>query len=215
MIDTVFFDWDGTLNDSSKQSFEALRAALAAMNMPIEPETYDRVYSPNWYAMFEELRVPRDRWDEADRLWMMHYDYGASRLLPGAREGLAELARLGFSTGIVTSGSRVRILREIEAFGLSSAFLVVVCGEDVVNKKPHPEGLMLAMEQAQKGPDSCCYVGDCPDDIEMGRRAGVRTVGICSNYPSSRRLAESQPDLIFDSLHDFIEKLAAESDSKR
>ncbi len=204
MIDTYFFDWDGTLIDSAQQSFEAFRKTFEVLGVPLERAAYERVYSPNWYAMFAELGLPKNRWAEADDLWMSHYAYEESHLVSGGRETLEEIRRRGCLAGVVTSGSRVRILREIDAFGLTGIFDVVVCGDDVANKKPHPEGLMLAMERAQKGPNTCCYVGDCPEDIEMGRRAGVKTVGIRSRYPSSGRLLGAQPDLLFHSLHEFI-----------
>lgn len=207
MIDTFFFDWDGTLNESAAQSFEALRKTFEALGVSLEPDAYEKAYRPNWYAMFEELGLPQERWDEADLLWMRHYDYDASRLTPGAREVVDRIAKRGFAAGVVTSGSRVRILREMGAFGLTDMFRVVVCGEDVANRKPHPEALELAMRRVERGAESCCYIGDCPEDIEMGRRAGVRTVGVRSDFPTSRRLRDARPDLYFDSLSQFTAML--------
>jgi HAD superfamily hydrolase (TIGR01509 family) len=204
LIDTFLFDWDGTLNDSARQSYEAFQKTFDVLGVPLTRETYEQVYSPDWYAMFGSLQLPREQWGEADDLWMRHYAYEDSRLVSGAREGLEALARKGHLAGLVTSGSRARILKELESFGLAGIFRVVICGEDVVNKKPHPEGLELAVERVQRTPDRCCYVGDCPEDIEMGRRAGVRTIGIRSGYPASLKLADAQPDLYFDSLQDFL-----------
>jgi HAD superfamily hydrolase (TIGR01509 family) len=204
LIDTFFFDWDGTLSDSAQQAFEAFRKTFAALGMPIEWEAYERVYTPDWYAMFEQLGLAKERWAEADDLWMQYYDHKAARMVPEGREVLGELQRKGYVTGIVTSGSRIRIEREIEVFGLTKILQVVICGEDVENKKPHPEGLVLAMQRAQKNPDTCCYVGDCPEDVEMGRSAGMKTVGISSRYPASRRLADARPDFCFASLKQFF-----------
>jgi HAD superfamily hydrolase (TIGR01509 family) len=206
LIDTHFFDWDGTLNDSAQQAFKAMAAAFAAMGRTLEQEIYEQVYSPNWYAMFEKLCLPKELWAKADDLWLRHYDYDASRLVPGGRE-LIELMRWGDTLGIVTSGNRERVQREIDGFGLMHAFQVVICGEDVVNRKPHPEGLELAMALVKKSPECCCYVGDSPEDIEMGRRARVQTVGIRSGYPGSRNLAQAFPELLFDSVEQFMTAL--------
>jgi phosphoglycolate phosphatase-like HAD superfamily hydrolase len=81
---------------------------------------------------------------------------------------------------------------------------MVICSEDVANMKPHPEGLEIAMKRLRKEPGLCCYVGDSPEDIEMGRRARVLTVGIPSRYPASRKLPASNPDLSFASLEEFM-----------
>jgi HAD superfamily hydrolase (TIGR01509 family) len=204
LIDTFFFDWDGTLNDSAQQAFEAFQKTFAALGLPIEREEYEQVYTPDWYAMFTQLGLSKERWAEADDLWMQFYDHKSARMVPDGREVLNELVRKGYATGVVTSGSRARIEREIEVFGLREVFRVVVYGEDVVNRKPHPEGLALAMERAQKKPDNCCYVGDCPQDIEMGRSAGMKTVGVRSRYPASGRLADARPDFLCNSLQEFI-----------
>jgi HAD superfamily hydrolase (TIGR01509 family) len=207
LIDTFFFDWDGTLNDSAQQAFKAMVAAFAAMGRTLEQEIYEQVYSPNWYAMFEKLRLPKELWEKADELWMQHYDYKASRLVPGARELIEELTLRGHTLGIVTSGNRERVQWEIDEFGLMHVFQAVICGEDVVNRKPHPEGLEFAMVLVKKSPECCCYVGDSPQDIEMGRRAGVRTVGIRSGYPGGQKLAQALPDRLFDSVREFIAAL--------
>jgi len=194
------FDWDGTLIDSAQQAFNAFQKSFFDLGIPLDFETYNRIYSPNWYLMYEHLQLPRERWVEADDLWLQHYATEAPKLLTGGRDALGELARSRYVLGIVTSGTRPRVLREIGTVGLSGVFDVVICSEDVVNKKPHPEGLELALRKLQKKPESCCYVGDCPDDIEMGKRANVRTIGIPSRYPASRKLADSRPDLYFESL---------------
>ena len=106
------------------------------------------------------------------------------------------------------AGDIVWALLQAEAFRgdarfqalLSDIFTTVVCNEDVVHKKPHPEGLLTAMRHLGKEPEVCCYVGDSPDDIEMGRRAKVRTIGIPGSYPNSQRIRNAMPDDCFDSL---------------
>jgi len=71
----------------------------------------------------------------------------------------------------------------------------LICNEHIVNKKPHPEGLELALKQLDSRPEETAYVGDAPEDIEMGRRGNVLTVGVRSNYPSSARLLSVEPDI--------------------
>jgi HAD superfamily hydrolase (TIGR01509 family) len=208
MIDVILFDWDGTLIDTARQAFEAFVKQFRDLGVSVDPETYERIYSPNWYSMYEELGLPRERWEEADDRWLRHYAGATSGLVPGAQAALRELARRNYALAIVTSGNRARVLYEIDALGLNDTFRIVVCSDDVLNRKPDPEGLELAMRALQKDPEVCCYVGDSPDDIEMGRRAGVLTVGIPGRYPSSRKLREARPDRCFASLGQFLEEIS-------
>jgi phosphoglycolate phosphatase-like HAD superfamily hydrolase len=76
----------------------------------------------------------------------------------------------------------------------------VICNEHITNKKPHPEGLELALDKLNCKPHETAYVGDAPEDIEMGKRSNVLTVGVRSNYPSSSRLLAAEPDIYIESI---------------
>jgi HAD superfamily hydrolase (TIGR01509 family) len=203
-IDTILFDWDGTLIDTASCSFAAFQRAFHDLGIPIESELYEKIYSPNWYSMYRALQLPEDKWQEAEDLWLHHYAHMSAPLVP---EGLHVLTRLhsrGYCLGIVTSGNRERVLRELTGFGLSDVFSTVVCNEDVFHKKPHPEGLIVALERLEKRPQYCCYVGDSPEDIEMGRRAWVQTIGIPGGYPGSKTLPTANPDFCFSSISQLL-----------
>jgi len=55
------------------------------------------------------------------------------------------------------------------------------------------------------------YVGDSPEDIEMGKRAGVHTVGVRSSYPGSKRLASVRPDLQVDTIGELLTHFARQA----
>jgi beta-phosphoglucomutase-like phosphatase (HAD superfamily) len=202
-VDTILFDWDGTLLDSEPLAFRAFQKTFLELGIPLERELYERIYSPNWYGMYQQLGLPEARWQDADDLWIRNYGHATAPLVHGGREAVCEFKARGFCLGIVTSGSRERVRREVKHAGLEGIFKALVCNEDVVNKKPHPEGLEIAMRQINTRPDRCSYVGDSPVDVEMGKRAGMQTIGIIGRYPSSRDLPKANPDFCFDS----IEKL--------
>ena len=88
---------------------------------------------------------------------------------------------------------------------LSDAFAVIVCNEDIVNKKPHPEGLLKAMTKMNVAASQCAYIGDAPEDIEMGSRGNVMTIGVRSNYPSSARVLNANPDLYLERLSELVD----------
>lgn len=87
---------------------------------------------------------------------------------------------------------------------LSDVFAVIICNEDIVNKKPHPEGLKLAIRSIGTEPSHCAYVGDAPQDIEMGRSGSVMTIGVRSAYPSSGRVLSAKPDLYLERLAELL-----------
>lgn len=199
-ISTVLFDWDGTLVDSAQLGLIAFQKSFASMGLEFPLQTYQRTYSPSWYSMYEAMGLPRDKWEAADELWMQHYGEQTAALIAGARQAIDELGRKGYQLGIVSSGSDCRVAREIQQLGLSSVFEVVICNEHMTNKKPHPEGLEAAMKTLNSMPEQTCYVGDSPEDIQMGKCARVLTVGVRSSYPTSWKLLSAQPDIYLESI---------------
>jgi pyrophosphatase PpaX len=201
-ISTLLFDWDGTVVDSAQLGLVAYEKSFAALGVPFDHETYCAVYSPNWLSVYEGLGLPREHWQRADELWTKHYDEQSAELIAGARETISELSQKGYRLGVVSSGNISRVKREIVQLGLADFFDVVICHEQVSNRKPHPEGLETAMRALNSSSEKSCYVGDSPEDIEMGKRARVMTVGVRSTYPTSWKLQSSGSDIYLESFAD-------------
>ena len=121
-------------------------------------------------------------------------------LVEGAKQTITELQQKGYRLGIVSSGNGIRVAREIAKVGFEGVFEVVVCHEQMENRKPHPEGLETAMRLMGCAREESCYIGDSPEDIEMGKRAGLLTVGVRSAYPTNWKLERSSPDILIQSI---------------
>jgi HAD superfamily hydrolase (TIGR01509 family) len=201
-INTVLFDWDGTIVDSHELGLSAFEHSFASLGIAFDHQKYQEVYSPNWYSVYEAMGLPRNKWDAADQLWIQHYGEQTPHPVPGAKETISALHQSGYVLGVVSSGSDCRVSREVSELGMTDLFDIVICNERMQNKKPHPEGLETALRELNRGQDEACYVGDSPEDIEMGKRASLLTVGIRSGYPTSWKLQDSGPDIYLTSLKD-------------
>ena len=208
-ITTVCFDWDGTLCDSGPASLRAFRKSLEEFGVTFTDEEYRSVYTPRWHRMYEALRLPECCWRDADQRWLHHYRDEEPGLIAGATCMLQSLRDHEMRLGIVTNGTRSRVEQELARFGLVDAFQALICCEDVVEKKPHPEGLEKAVALLGCAREGVCYVGDTAEDIHMGRNAGAFTVGILTPYVSERRLRDSSPDLLLDAITKLPAALAA------
>ena len=203
-INALIFDWDGTLVDSAQLGLVAFEKTFAELGVPFVHAVYEAKYSPNWYSTYEALGLPQEHWQTADELWLQHYGEQTAPLIEDVGETLLALRAKGYDLAVVSSGSRSRVCREVEQSVLRDAFAVITCNDDVIEKKPHPEGLLLAMNLMKAFPEHCAYVGDAPEDIEMGRRGKVMTIGVLSAYPSSSRVAGANPDLYLERLAELV-----------
>ena len=204
-IATLLFDWDGTVVDSAQLGLTAFEQSFAELGVAFDHEIYRAAYSPNWYSVYEAMGLPKEKWQRADELWIQHYGEQTAQPVVGASDTIRELKRKGYRLGVVSSGSECRVGREVSELGFASFFEVVVCNEQMKNKKPHPEGLETAMRSLGCSRAESCYVGDSPEDVEMGKRAEMLTVGVRSAYPTSWRLESSNPDIYLQSLTELSE----------
>jgi HAD superfamily hydrolase (TIGR01509 family) len=196
----VLFDWDGTLLNSYAADTAAYLAMFAKMQIPWGVSELEQHYSPNWYNVYRAANLPRVHWDAADQVWREHYAKHRPRLLPGARRVLAQLARR-HALGLVTSGDRDRVHRQLREFKLWDRFAALVCSGDTRLRKPHPAPLRLALRLMGLRPSDTIYVGDSPEDLQMARSAGVRAaIAILGPFPTEKRLRAAKPDLLLESI---------------
>jgi len=206
----VLFDWDGTLLNSYEADTAAYLAMFRKMGIPWGVEELERHYSPNWYHVYRAAKLPKSKWDDADRAWREQYASHKPKLLAGARRVLKQL-RTRHELGLVTSGDRKRVTRQLREFRLTEVFAARVCGGDTIRRKPHPEPLQLALRRMELEARNCLYVGDAPEDLEMARRAGVRAIAVLGPFPTEKRLRAAKPDLLLESiaeLPDALERLS-------
>jgi HAD superfamily hydrolase (TIGR01549 family) len=197
----VLFDWDGTLIDSYHADTQAYLAMFRELGLNWGIRELEAHYSPDWYTVYRAAGIPKARWDEADSLWRAHYAKHPSKLITGARRVLQHLGRR-HRLGLVTSGDRVRVMRQLREFALTRVFRARVCGGDTPEKKPHPAPLRKALQQMKMESDDCVYVGDTPEDLEMARAAGVRAIAILGPFPTEKRLRAAQPEFLLKELGD-------------
>jgi HAD superfamily hydrolase (TIGR01509 family) len=151
--------------------------------------------------VYRAARLPRAKWEEADRLWRQYYDKQQPKMQPGALRVLRTLDRR-FKLALVSSGSRTRVRRQLRLHNVSAMFLTKICSEDAPRRKPHPAPLRMALDNLRALPQTCVYIGDAPEDIEMAHRAGVRAIGVLGGSPVPERLQAASADALIETIGD-------------
>ncbi len=200
-LEYVLFDWDGTLLDSFEADSNAYVYMFSALGLSWSIAELKRHYSPNWHRVYRAAGLPSAKWEEADRLWRLHYRKQHPKLQPGAMQVLRALDRR-FKLALVSSGSRSRVRKQLREHEVSAMFLTKICSEDAAHRKPHPAPLRMALNKLRAAPQVCVYIGDAPEDIEMAHRAGMRAIGILGGSPVPERLRAAAPDALIETIGD-------------
>ena len=200
-VEGVLFDWDGTLINSYQADTSAYLAMFKEMGIRWGVQEFEKHYSPNWYHVYRAAGLPRKSWEEADRLWRVNYAKHQPKLISGARRVLTQLVD-AHPLGLVTSGDRDRVTRQLREFRLTTLFAARVCSGDTPHKKPHPEPLRMALRQMKMDSSVCVYVGDAAQDVEMAQRAGVRAIGVLGPFPTEKSLRAARPEFLLESIEE-------------
>jgi sugar-phosphatase len=102
--------------------------------------------------------------------------------------------------GIVTSSAHGQAHRMLLESGLPIPSMIV-CAEDVVRGKPHPDCYRLAARRLDVTPSQCVAVEDAPDGIRAARAAGMATIALCTTH-SRHELALA--DTVVEGLADAV-----------
>ena len=137
------------------------------------------------------------------------------RLMPGAREAVAEVSRLpGLVQTVVTGAIRPNAIEVLRAFGLEPYLDTEIGG---FGSEVYPKGAMLLNARgraAEKyGADfsahATVYIADSTRDVEAARIGGARAIGVASGVSSAGELRDAGADEVLDDLADTGAVLAA------
>ena len=204
----VLFDLDGTLIDSIRLILDSYHHTLKAHGF--SPRTDDE-----WLAgigtplrvVFAELAGHPDQMEQLIATYrdynLAHHD---TRVLPyvGAPELIRQIKKQGYATGLVTSKNRPGAIRGLKLAGIEQDFDVLVCADDVVHPKPHPEPVLRALAMLGAEAEETVFVGDSVHDMRCGRDAGVLTAAVLWGPFGREHLAVTRPDFWLENPGDLL-----------
>ena len=184
-VQTIIFDFDYTLVESSRGTIDAVNFAFEKMGLPIASDAAVRqtigLSLPDILTTLAGDSYSKCV-DEFTRLFFQRADetmVALAEFYPGVPQTVKVLRRLGIQLAIVSQKHRRYIQPILERENLLEVFEVIVGGGDAAYK-PDPEGLLLAVSQTGSTSQNCVYVGDSKTDAETARRADIAFIAVLS-----------------------------------
>jgi HAD superfamily hydrolase (TIGR01509 family) len=208
------FDLDGTLVDSVYQHVLAWQDALDRMGIELAVWRIHRKIGMSGGLFANALLRETGRAvtaEEADRLRVLHGEAYSSRVeqvrpLPGARELLEHLTRVGVPWAIATSGYIESARPTLEGLGVP-ATTPVVTRDQVAHAKPDPDLFLAAAERLGVDIARAVVVGDSVWDLLASRRAGALGVGLLSGGYGQEELERAGAYRVYEEPADLLRHL--------
>ena len=214
VVGAVAFDLDGTLLDTIRDLAAAVNLLLADLGLAPLPEATIRDLVGKGIANLvgRALAIARGvapaAVDEAEVAavlprYQVHYAATLGRetaVFPGVVEGLERMAAMGLPLAVITNKASRFVRPHLAQAGIETYFRVVIGGDDLPVKKPHPGALLHAARELGVEPAQLLMVGDSGNDAQAARAAGCPVLIVPYGYNEGTPVQNLDADGIVDSL---------------
>ena len=199
-FDTLLFDLDGTLTDSTEGIVRCLEYALERMGFDI-PEDKNKFLGPPLYRSFAEFcGMNEEQVNEAVRIFRERYSTVGlfeNRVYEGVPEMLKRLRDGGKRIMVATSKPEVYAVRIFDRFGLSQFFEIVGGANINGTRNDKDEVIEYVLEKAGiSDRSSVLMIGDRRQDVIGAHKTGLKCMGILWGFGSIEELTEAGADFI-------------------
>ena len=173
----ILFDLDGVLVESVDVWLSAFNDTLREFHLPVlsKEEFLKKYWGKSTVENFSAMGLGRDAVLQCWNRYLSRLQ--EIKLFPASRKVL-ESVRKRYKTALVTNTPREGVNALLQKLGIAELFDLVLTGDDVERGKPSPDIVLLACQKLGIAPQEALLVGDTQADVEAGRRAGCKVVGI-------------------------------------
>ncbi len=197
----ILFDLDGTLVDSAPDIAHALSCTFSELGMKPRSDAKVRQWVGNGIdkllhrAITDSMNgiVEEEIFSQIKARFFEKYKSNVgchSEVFAGVKETLQTLSDKNISLGCVTNKDQVFTLLLLEKMNIKQYFKTIIGGDDVKNKKPAADALVLAAEQLNVPIDQCLMIGDSKTDVSAANNANIDIICVDYGYAQGVNLSQ-------------------------
>jgi HAD superfamily hydrolase (TIGR01509 family) len=184
--ETVIWDLDGTLTDSTALHYQAWQATMAGHGVHYSQDLFLAGYGRNNFEIlaeqmpgFSSAKIGQVS-EEKEHAYRALLQPGALTLLPGVAEWLHRCHELGLRQVIGSSAPMANIVAMLEVLDVANYFHAILSGYRVPRGKPDPLLFLRCAAAAESAPANCLVIEDSIHGIEAAHRAGMPSIAVGS-----------------------------------
>jgi len=200
-IRALLFDLDGTLIDTEPDIALALNRTLRWLGRPEAESAQVRGWIGDGARALLDKALDASSTEAQWARFSFEYDAccgEASRPYHGVAPMLERLRAAGVKLAMVTNKEARFVHRLLTRHDLGAYFDVLVAGDTLPLRKPHPDGVFHALAALDVAPAAAALIGDSVIDIRTARAAGVQAWFVGHGYGTGDFAATDRPDVTID-----------------
>ena len=200
----IILDFDGTLADTRSLIVKTMQQTLLALGLEFrtDDQCTAMIGLPLKQAFTNLMPLTGEMGERCAETYRRIFNENNAvytvPAFPNVLETLHRLSEKGYILTIASSRSHRSLMEFVEDMHLNEVIPYVLGADDVTQAKPHPEPVLKTLEAFGCKPEDAIVVGDTWYDIEMGRRAGVRTCGVTYGNGTRQELTDAGADWLID-----------------
>lgn len=206
----IIFDFDGTLGDTRDLIIKTMQQTIHALGL--ESRTDDQCGAMIGLPLkqaFTDLIPMSDEMGERcvdtyRRIFNENNAVYKVPVFPNVLETLYRLYEKGYKLTIASSRSHRSLQEFVNDMHLNELIPYILGADDVKEAKPNPEPVLKTLEAFHCSPDEAMVVGDTWYDIEMGKRAGVKTCGVTYGNGTREELINVGANYVLDDISELL-----------
>lgn len=206
-FDAVIFDFDGVLVISEHLNVEAMATTMKLRGTPLTPEEIATIPGKSSADALPEFLRRRGVFEkdhaaiiEENRARYDHLWESGIAIAPHAEDVIHFLHHLQVSLAIGTTNRRPAVNKFLDRLHAHRLFPVVVTGQDVAKRKPHPEVYLTVQSRLGVSAEKILVVEDTPVGLAAAKAAKLTCAVIPSEFFKNEDFGEA--DLMLGSLQD-------------
>jgi len=202
----ILFDLDGTLIDSTDAIVSTFMHTFKEMNYNFEGNEED-IKSLIGYPldiMYQDLGIEKNVvWDFVASYKNRYRKISTQKttLLENALEAVQLASKIG-RVSVVTTKTRLYTIPLLDYFEMGKHFEIITGRENVENPKPHPEPILVTLEQMNYDENlhKVWMIGDTKLDLIAANAAKIHSVGVLCGYGKEEELKKFTPNISTNAL---------------
>lgn len=211
----VIFDLDGTLVDSMVDLADAMNAVLLGLGHPRHPRESYRHFVGDGIEMLVRRALPPRFVEGAEMsnvVAAMRHEYSnrwltTTRPFPDIPELLERLRSHRIRIAILSNKPDFATQSIVQELFEADTFDVIRGALDRVALKPDPAAVFEILTRIGVEAERTVMVGDTPIDIQTGRNARVRTIGVTWGFRGAEELVDAGADFVVHQPFEILEIL--------